>query len=110
MVRLGSINLIENDDHTRIVPIEKIYNHPGYNKVSKYNDIALMRLTHTIYFNEFVRPACVNVHNDLEWSTAIATGFGVTSPGNECYYFFFCCYMLTVERYYGKATFKINLS
>lgn len=42
-----------------------------------------MRLTHTIYFNEFVRPACLNVHSDLEWSTAIATGFGVTSQGNE---------------------------
>lgn len=109
VVRLGSISLLTSDHHTRIVPIAKIHNHPDYNKFSKHNDIALMRLTHTIYFNEFVRPACLNVHSDLEWSTAIATGFGVTSQGKWMALHYYCCWMSTVERYYGKLWLTINL-
>ncbi|XP_055316725.1 serine protease snake-like isoform X2 [Sitodiplosis mosellana] len=79
VVRLGSINLINYDDHTRIVLIDKIHLHPDYKSSSKYNDIALMRLARSVHFNEFIRPACINVNNDVEWSQAIATGFGLTS-------------------------------
>ncbi|XP_031623197.1 serine protease snake-like [Contarinia nasturtii] len=79
VVRLGSIDLTTNDDHTHIIPIDKIYSHPDYKTSSKYNDIALIRLARSIYFNEFIRPACINVNNNVEWTTAIATGFGLTS-------------------------------
>lgn len=82
MVRLGSINLVTKDDHTHIVAIDKIIVHPGYRRRYKYDDIALIRMSRTIYFNEFIRPACLNINHNIKWSTAIATGFGVTATGN----------------------------
>lgn len=82
VVRLGSINLIMNDDHTHIVGIDQIIVHPDYRPYHKYNDIALFHLARTIYFNEFIRPACLNTNHHIKWSTAIAIGFGLTATGN----------------------------
>lgn len=88
-MRLGSISLTTNDDHTHIVPIATIIIHPDYKSSSKYNDIALMRLSRAVYFNEFIRPACLNVNQQIEWSKAIATGFGLTSIGKYSLLFTF---------------------
>lgn len=41
-----------------------------------------MRLKRHIYFTEFIRPACININIHVEWSKAIAIGFGFTSHGN----------------------------
>lgn len=81
-VRLGSINLLETDAHTHIIRIQKIHEHPEYKSASRYHDIALMQLAEKTYFNEFIRPACINVNTNIQWSKAIATGFGSTSHGN----------------------------
>lgn len=81
VVRLGSIDLNINDEHTHVIAIRKIHPHPDYKPTSKYNDIALMELTEKVHFTEYVRPACLNIDNYLEWSDAIAIGFGRESFG-----------------------------
>lgn len=81
VVRLGSIDLAVNDEHTHVIAILKIHPHPDYKTTSKYNDIALMQLSEKVYFTEYVRPACLNIDNYLEWTDAIAIGFGRESFG-----------------------------
>lgn len=71
-----------NDEHTHVIAILKIHPHPEYTQKSKYNDIALMQLSEKVYFTEYVRPACLNIDNYLEWTDAIAIGFGRESFGN----------------------------
>lgn len=87
-MRLGSINLKLNDDHTKLIGINKIHAHPDYKTKSKYNDIALMELAHIVYFNEFILPACINIDNDFAWTRAVATGFGLVERGNYALLFY----------------------
>lgn len=74
------------DEHSRVVPIIKVLPHPDFNTRSKHNDIALLKMSHKIYFNVYIRPACLPFDRNLEWSMAIATGFGKTEHGmNDTY-------------------------
>ncbi|KAJ6638554.1 Serine protease snake [Pseudolycoriella hygida] len=73
-VRFGIISL-ESDSHQEI-EIEERISHPEYVSKSKYNDIALLKLVKGVMFNEHVRPACINIDENYEWTLAIATGFG----------------------------------
>lgn len=82
VVRLGSVDQKLNDEHTKIIAIKKFIVHPEYTSRSKYNDIALVEMAHNVYFTDFILPACINTDINIEWDTATATGFGLTSHGN----------------------------
>lgn len=82
-VRLGSTNLLVVDANTLIIPIDEFIVHPDYTPKKRYNDIALIRLTYKVEFNDFIWPACINTApNNTNWLSVTAIGFGVTSLGN----------------------------
>lgn len=88
-VRLGTIDATKIDEHTHIVSIIETFLHPDFSSSSKYNDIALFKMSHKVYFTEFVRPACLP-YEPNEWGQAVATGFGKTAYSmNEFWASFF---------------------
>lgn len=70
-----------SDSHVQNIAVSERIAHPKYSAKSKYNDIALLKLAENINFNEYVRPGCLNLDNDLKWSMALATGFGRLTYG-----------------------------
>lgn len=78
-VRLGIVNL--NSDFRQEIDIAERIGHPEYASKSKYNDIALLKLAKKAAFNEHVRPACISIDENYEWSLALATGFGRLTYG-----------------------------
>lgn len=89
IVRLGEQNLKSADDDTNIQDfgILNIIRHPEYKVSAKYRDIALFRLDRRVFITDEVRPACLWQTQDIEYTSAIATGWGLTHdrgrPSNE---------------------------
>lgn len=81
IVRLGDSNLLKttDDQYAGNFEISENIVHPGYNRASHYNDIALIKLNRLIQFNENVRPLCLPVNSDPIRNKLIATGWGRTS-------------------------------
>ncbi|XP_037036818.1 serine protease easter-like [Bradysia coprophila] len=87
-VRLGEHNIntekdcddFECADPAIDVFIEEIISHTDYNRTeyTEENDIALIRLTHTVNFTDFVRPICLPIGFALN-----RTGFQVTGWGPD---------------------------
>ncbi|XP_030592409.1 prostasin-like [Archocentrus centrarchus] len=68
-------------------PVSKIIIHPNYNSKTFDNDIALLQLSSTVQFNNYIRPVCLAAQgsNFPAGTTAWLTGwgniqFGVTLP------------------------------
>lgn len=63
---------------------KEILKHPNYVGSEKKNDLSLIRVTERIWFNDFIRPACLQVDLvDEDPSTKlIVSGWGVIST--EC--------------------------
>ncbi|XP_049854824.1 serine protease snake-like [Schistocerca gregaria] len=78
IVRLGEMNLKRDDDGAQPVDyhIADLVRHPEYKGPSKYNDIALLRLSERVDFNKFIRPACLYTHDKFSVSKTVATGWG----------------------------------
>lgn len=55
--------------------------HPQYDQLSKYNDIALLKLDKIVVFSANIRPACLCTDVGFEWNSAVAIGFGRLSYG-----------------------------
>jgi secreted trypsin-like serine protease len=67
------------------IPIEAIIPHPEYNieEKSVKNDIALIRLAHECDYNDFVKPICLPLtdqvrHSNLDGATLTVSGWGRT--------------------------------
>lgn len=80
LVRLGELDLSKNDDGSEPedYDIDRIIVHPEYRYPQKYNDIALLKLTRTVRFTKFIRPACLYTKETIPERKAIATGWGKT--------------------------------
>lgn len=80
VVRLGEQNLKSDDEGARVQDfgIQSIIRHPDYKVASKYYDIALFRLDRRVFITDEVRPACLWQRYDIEYGSAIATGWGLT--------------------------------
>lgn len=77
VVRLGEHELNEEVvDHHVDFDIERVVRHPRYKGSSAYNDIALIKLKQKVRFSTYIRPACLWTANTINYTTAIATGFG----------------------------------
>lgn len=77
-MRLGDLDLKSKDDGSIHADynIRNVIVHPNYRYPYKYNDIALIKLTNQVKFTKYIRPACLYNKEDLEYSQAIATGWG----------------------------------
>lgn len=78
---MGTVHLKDADSHTQNLVIAERIPHPAYSALSKYNDIALLKLADDAHFNEFVRPACLCADPNYEWTLALATGYGKLTYG-----------------------------
>lgn len=79
IVRLGYVNLYRRDkDMMQIdVNIENFIKHKAYNRATKQNDIALIKLKGGVafeYFATFIRPACLYQSENFDDLNVIATG------------------------------------
>ncbi|XP_031631948.1 serine protease persephone-like isoform X2 [Contarinia nasturtii] len=88
LVRVGKVSLKDvYTDETRATNyyIKNITRHPSYSVMTKKNDIALLKLTLKIAFNNAVRPACLHTNiEDVDTATKlIVTGWGNTNPNRE---------------------------
>ncbi|XP_055696410.1 serine protease snake-like isoform X2 [Lutzomyia longipalpis] len=77
-VRLGDHDLIKVDEgaQPQQFKIREIMRHPEFHVPIKYNDIALIRLEGRAKLGKFVRPACLWQSPSINYTQAIATGWG----------------------------------
>lgn len=80
--RLGDLNTATDSDdaQTMIARIAQRYDHPGYDAVQLYNDIALYKLEREIKLSPYLRPICLD-SGDKDVKSAVATGWGHTEWG-----------------------------
>lgn len=76
-VRLGDFNYgISADDANAIdASIAEITIHPNYTDGSYYHNIAVVRLTEPVKFNNYIRPACLSQQLDASIDSAILSGW-----------------------------------
>lgn len=79
-VRLGDQNLKNQDDNMDEldVDIDKFISHEKFRSTSFYHDIAVIRMTQSVRFNKFIRPACLSQTTDVYVAKVTATGWGYT--------------------------------
>lgn len=66
--------------------VAQIVQHPGFNRSTINNDIALLKLDAPVTFTDTIRPVCLPtryVNTDLDGQTAVITGWGTTSYGGQ---------------------------
>ncbi|KAF2905063.1 hypothetical protein ILUMI_01117 [Ignelater luminosus] len=78
-VRIGDLDLATDEDEAEpqeFTIIEK-FEHPEHKGLSKYNDIALLKLDRDAILNTYARPACLETNNALDMTIKpTATGWG----------------------------------
>lgn len=84
-VRLGDLNIqsTSDDANPQDFGVENSIVHPGYNFPAQYNDIALVKLSEKVQFNDYIAPICLQVTRYLPNSNFIATGWGITEFGSQ---------------------------
>lgn len=77
-VRLGDLNLSVRDNASPEVdvPIEQFINHELYDRETRENDIALIKMTRSVTFTKYIRPACLQQTEEIGKAKAVATGWG----------------------------------
>lgn len=78
VVRLGDQNLLKDDDGAQPVEYKvwRVIKHKNYVHNLKKNDIALIELDQTVIFTKFIRPACLNKHENVSgFVTAVSHRF-----------------------------------
>lgn len=82
-VRMGLINQNDPGEYLLDMTIINRISHPNFNSNTKLNDIALFELEDSVIPNAYVRPACLNFNENLKWTKAIATGFGLVNLDDD---------------------------
>ncbi|XP_053698609.1 serine protease snake-like [Sabethes cyaneus] len=81
VARLGVSELDDPDCQDYSIAEQII--HKGYSPVTKYNDIALLRLERNVNITLDVRPACLGTERTEQIRRATVTGWGKTSSGSS---------------------------
>ncbi|XP_014259171.1 serine protease snake-like isoform X2 [Cimex lectularius] len=80
--RFGNLNLQNSRTFKQIIlRIIRHYNHPEYDSVRLYNDIALFKLEKDVPLSPEIRPVCLQTDFSFSSTSAIATGWGHVSWG-----------------------------
>lgn len=77
-VRLGDLNLksTTDDAQPKDLAVLRTIRHPQYKSPSQYHDVALVELSEALQFNDFIKPACLQVNREESYYELIATGWG----------------------------------
>uniref|UniRef100_A0A3P9MM88 Peptidase S1 domain-containing protein n=1 Tax=Oryzias latipes TaxID=8090 RepID=A0A3P9MM88_ORYLA len=84
VVYLGETG-IYNSPNSVSRTVSRIIVHPNYNSPPKDNDVALLKLTSPVTFNNYISPVCLAAQgsNFPGGTTAWVTGFGTLSSGGS---------------------------
>ncbi|XP_071804718.1 uncharacterized protein [Asterias amurensis] len=84
-VVIGDVLLTEPSPHHQKVEIERMYPHPGYDRKTLVNDIALLKLAKPVRFTPYARPVCLDDDLNIreKYSTCYAVGWGFTQFGGN---------------------------
>ena len=66
------------------ISVREVVNHPMYNSMKMDNDVAILKLTSSLTFNENVQPACLpdpSFTPEDSGEFAVVSGWGTTSEG-----------------------------
>lgn len=82
-IRLGAHNIQEPSENVRDIEVSRIREHPGFQKDTFMNDIAVLRLKRPVKFDEYIRPVCLPERDDESYfgKNAVATGWGTQTFG-----------------------------
>lgn len=85
IVRLGEHDITKHDRGSPEidVPIERFIRHEQYNRESRENDIALIKMSRSPALSKWIRPACIAQPTAELKPKAIATGWGYTEVGGQ---------------------------
>lgn len=78
-VYLGRDTLRDSNPNMVTLNVSKIILHPGYDRLFR-DDIALLQLSSTVTFTDYIRPACLAASGSrFDGTEGWVTGFGRTS-------------------------------
>ncbi|XP_014330876.1 serine protease 27-like [Xiphophorus maculatus] len=82
-VHLGAYNLLQSNPNEEIRGIAHSFVHPDYNPHTYDNDIALLQLSASVNFTDYIQPVCLASHNSTfhEGTHSWVTGFGDLGNG-----------------------------
>ena len=82
-VRVGEYNRFATETNEQTMTIDKAIPHEDYSSQTSANDIALIKTTRPIVFNDYVKPICLPGANTrlAENSDVEIAGWGVTEEG-----------------------------
>ncbi|PIK52689.1 trypsin-like serine protease [Apostichopus japonicus] len=75
-VVLGNHRVNDLDDTQQSINVSEVIVHPYYNSFTKNNDIALLRLSGDVEFNDYIRPACLPSQDWPAGTSVWITGWG----------------------------------
>ncbi|KAM7314535.1 proclotting enzyme [Ixodes scapularis] len=58
-IRLGAYNIRESEPNALDIEVSRIRQHPRFMQDTFMNDISVLRLKHSVKFNEHIRPVCL---------------------------------------------------
>ncbi|RVE48476.1 hypothetical protein evm_006912 [Chilo suppressalis] len=82
-VTLGAHDRCGEGDPALVNSVSSLSIHPGYSPTNGDNDIALLRLRHTVAFNDFVSPVCMPLYGSEERGRIAWTVSWTEYPGNS---------------------------
>ena len=85
VARFGDRNIASSSDDMFVQEIKIIDTipHPDYTLLSRYHDIALLKLEHPVEPTLQVRPCCLQTSHHFKNKSAIAAGWGDTEDGSH---------------------------
>ena len=87
IIRVGELDfsqLDEEDADPEDVPVAGVTVHPNYKPPKYYNDIAVLKLSHSVEYSRYVQPICLPDPGSMETyagAQAVLTGWGYLSFG-----------------------------
>lgn len=82
-VRLGEYDKSQPSPEVQDISVAEYIPYPEYRRISKYDDIGLIKLSRPVKFNEYIRPACLPEEYGTGTQKAVATGWGRTDVYNS---------------------------
>ncbi|KAI7803134.1 chymotrypsinogen A-like [Triplophysa rosa] len=85
MIYLGRQNQNGSNPHEINRTVIQLINHPDYNTITNDNDIALLRLSSSVYFTDYIKPVCLAAAGSVfdEGLSSWVTGWGDTGNGTS---------------------------
>nr|XP_055037268.1 serine protease 27-like [Misgurnus anguillicaudatus] len=80
VIYLGRRSQFDPDPHQITRTVLNVINHPDYNPSTRDNDIALVQLSSSVNFTDYIRPVCLAAAGSVfdEGLSSWATGWGFT--------------------------------